>query len=63
MNQVNTIAEAINNLEATSIALEKISYKQHIYNTDYAAYLEQASKDASELAYTLRTFDFVYGGI
>jgi hypothetical protein len=63
MNPVNTITEAVNNLSASSIALEKMSHKQRIYNKNYAAYLQYISDEMAELAYDLQTFNFVYGGI
>lgn len=63
MNQVHNVSEAIKNLEATSLALEKFANKQNTYNSDYAHYLEHLSWEMSKHANELKEINFIYGEI
>jgi site-specific recombinase XerD len=58
---LNTVEEAIRNLELLSEVLEKHSIKKEIYNSDLGNYLEEISWEMHKLANDARALTSVCG--
>lgn len=58
---LNTVEEAINNLELLSQELEKCSIKKEIYNSDFGYYLEQMSWEMHRMANETRERKSLWG--
>jgi len=56
-----TINLAIENLENTSIALEKAACDPKHYNTDFAHYLDIMAYEMRKQASSLKEFDYLLG--